>query len=134
MATPNRSSGSDEPLHFRAANVTTLKTRPTDYPRALDQMTEKLKPENNLLIFYAGHGQWDEQREQGYWLPRDAMRERRATGFPGQRLRDATRGIKARHILWISDAASRAGFPGARGLGPRVERRRRLEFCQAGRR
>src|SRR6266540_1950005 len=59
---------------FEPQNVTTLKNpdRRTILD-ALDQMTEKLKPEDNLLIFYAGHGQWDEQRKQGYWLPREAF-------------------------------------------------------------
>jgi hypothetical protein len=73
-------------------------------------MTEKLKPEDNLLIFYAGHGQWDEQRKQGYWLPRDAMRDRRADWISNSDLRDVIRGIKAKHILLISDACFAGGI------------------------
>ena len=96
---------------FEPQNVTTLKNpdRRTILD-ALDQMTEKLKPEDNLLIFYAGHGQWDEQRKQGYWLPRDAMRERRADWISNSDLRDAIRGIRARHILLISDACFAGGI------------------------
>jgi len=96
---------------FEPQNVTTLKNpdRRTILD-ALDQMTEKLKPEDNLLIFYAGHGQWDEQRKQGYWLPRDATRDRRADWISNSDLRDAIRGIKARHILLISDACFAGGI------------------------
>jgi caspase domain-containing protein/WD40 domain-containing protein/glucodextranase-like protein len=96
---------------FEPQNVTTLKNpdRRTIL-NALDQMTEKLKPEDNLLIFYAGHGLWDEQRKQGYWLPRDAMRDRRADWISNSDLRDAIRGIKARHILLISDACFAGGI------------------------
>ena len=96
---------------FEPQNVTMLKNpdRRTILD-ALDQMTEKLKPEDNLLIFYAGHGQWDEQRKQGYWLPRDAIRERRADWISNSDLRDAIRGIKARHILLISDACFAGGI------------------------
>jgi WD40 repeat protein len=100
---------------FEPQNVTTLKNpdRRTILD-ALDQMTEKLKPEDNLLIFYAGHGQWDVQRKQGYWLPRDAMRDRRADWISNSDLRDAIRGIRARHILLISDACFAGGIFQAR--------------------
>src|SRR6266540_3082890 len=105
---------------FEPQNVTTLKNpdRRTILD-ALDQMTEKLKPEDNLLIFYAGHGQWDEQRKQGYWLPRDATRDRRADWISNSDLRDAIRGIKARHILLISDACFAGGiFQAREAFGP----------------
>jgi WD40 repeat protein len=96
---------------FEPQNVTTLKNpdRRTILD-ALDRMTEKLKPEDNLLIFYTGHGQWDEQRKQGYWLPRDATRDRRADWISNSDLRDAIRGIRARHILLISDACFAGGI------------------------
>jgi hypothetical protein len=96
---------------FEPQNVTTLKNpdRRTILD-ALDQLTEKLNPEDNLLIFYAGHGVWDVQRKQGYWLPRDAMRDRRADWISNSDLRDAIRGIKARHILLISDACFAGGI------------------------
>ncbi len=106
--------------NFEPQNVTTLKNpdRRTILD-ALDQLTEKLKPEDNLLIFYAGHGQWDEQRKQGYWLPRDAMRDRRADWISNSDLRDAIRGIKARHILLISDACFAGGiFVAREAFGP----------------
>jgi WD40 repeat protein len=105
---------------FEPQNVTMLKNpdRRTILD-ALDQMTEKLTPEDNLLIFYAGHGQWDEQRKQGYWLPRDALRDRRADWISNSDLRDAIRGIKARHILLISDACFAGGiFLAREAFGP----------------
>jgi hypothetical protein len=105
---------------FEPQNVTTLKNpdRRTILD-ALDQLTEKLKPEDNLLIFYAGHGQWDDQRKQGYWLPRDAMRDRRADWISNSDLRDAIRGIKSRHILLISDACFAGGiFVTREAFGP----------------
>jgi WD40 repeat protein len=105
---------------FEPQNVTTLKNpnRQTILD-ALDQMTEKLSPEDNLLIFYAGHGHWDQQRNQGYWMPRDAMRDRRANWISNGDLRDAIRGIKARHILLITDACFAGGIFQARAaFGP----------------
>jgi hypothetical protein len=105
---------------FDPQNVTLLKNPDRrSILDALDLMTEKLKPEDNLLIFYAGHGYWDEDRKQGYWLPRDAMRERRADWISNSDLRDAIRGIKARHILLISDACFAGGiFLAREAFGP----------------
>jgi WD40 repeat protein len=105
---------------FEPQNVTTLKNpdRRTILD-ALDQMTKKLKPDDNLLIFYAGHGHWDEQRKQGYWLPRDAMRDQLANWISNSDLRDAIRGIRARHILLISDACFAGGiFQAREAFGP----------------
>ncbi|MBO0857838.1 MAG: caspase family protein [Chloracidobacterium sp.] len=105
---------------FDPRNVTLLKNPDRrSILDALDLMTEKLKPEDNLLIFYAGHGYWDEDRKQGYWLPRDAMRERRADWISNSDLRDAIRGIKAKHILLISDACFAGGiFLAREAFGP----------------
>ena len=36
---------------------------------ALDIYRETLGPEDNLLIFYAGHGWLDQEADQGFWLP-----------------------------------------------------------------
>jgi hypothetical protein len=58
---------------FEPENITLLKD-PTraDVIRNLDILSYKLTPNDNLLIFYAGHGYWDEEKETGYWFPSDA--------------------------------------------------------------
>ncbi|MFN7015481.1 MAG: caspase domain-containing protein, partial [Bacteroidia bacterium] len=38
----------------------------------LENLALQLTPKDNLLIFYAGHGVWDERIKIGYWLPSDA--------------------------------------------------------------
>jgi hypothetical protein len=42
--------------------------------------------------------------EQGFWLPADARRARRTSWIPNGTIRDYLRGIRARHILLITDA------------------------------
>jgi len=59
---------------------------------------------DNLLVFYAGHGHWDENYEEGYWLPSDAERNNRANWVSNSDIQKAFKAIKARHILLISDA------------------------------
>ncbi|NOT62081.1 MAG: SUMF1/EgtB/PvdO family nonheme iron enzyme [Acidobacteria bacterium] len=90
---------------FTAANVTTL-TNPTRERLVgeLEQLAERLSADDHLLVFYAGHGYWDEARRQGYWLPSDARRASKTNWISNGELRDAIRAIKARHTLLISDA------------------------------
>ena len=38
----------------------------------LTRLSDALGPNDNLLIFYAGHGHWDQGSHQSYWLPKNA--------------------------------------------------------------
>ncbi len=71
---------------------------------AFDKLSSKLNENDNLLIFYAGHGLWEEDSGLGYWLPSDARRENRAAWFPNSSLVDYLKAIKSKHTLLISDA------------------------------
>lgn len=71
---------------------------------ALNQFAETMGANDNLLIFYAGHGYWDKERRQGYWLPSDAQQGNISKWISNSDLRDAIRALKVRHTLLISDA------------------------------
>lgn len=71
---------------------------------AFDRLSSKVTEKDNLLIFYAGHGLWEEDSGLGYWLPSDARRENRAAWFPNSSLVDYLKAIKSKHTLLISDA------------------------------
>ncbi|MDZ4715370.1 MAG: caspase family protein [Cytophagales bacterium] len=75
-----------------------------------DEMQSKLDKIDNLMIFYAGHGYWDTQLEQGYWLPSDAEPNKRSSWLSNGTLRDYIAGIGARHTLLITDACFSGGI------------------------
>ena len=81
----------------------------------LDELARKVQPEDSLLIFYAGHGMWDQQFEQGYWLPKDANDDSRAQWISNSDIRDYIRAIHSRHTLLISDACFSGGIFKSRG-------------------
>ena len=66
--------------------------------------------EDHVLIFYAGHGHWDEDARQGYWLPADARHNSRANWISNSDIRDLIRGVKNKHTLLISDACFSGGI------------------------
>jgi hypothetical protein len=83
----------------------------------LDRLNKIVTENDNLLIFYAGHGVWSEESKVGYWLPSDARESNTANWFRNSTLRDYIGSIKAKHTLLIADACfsgsifkSRAAF------------------------
>ena len=67
-------------------------------------MTDKLKENDNLLIYYAGHGELDKAENRGYWLPVDASKKSRAEWISNSRIVDRIKATKAKHVLLIADS------------------------------
>lgn len=96
---------------FEAQNIQLLKNPTKEkITEALDYYTDKLTVNDNLLIFYAGHGYWDEKFKQGYWLASDADRSKRGTWLSNSTIRDYMQGIPAKHSLLITDACFGGGI------------------------
>lgn len=96
---------------FDQENVTVLENpRREDIITALDRLTGVVTEKDNLLIFYAGHGIWNEQLNQGYWLPSDASLDSKSYWLSNSTLRDYVGGIKSKHTLLISDACFSGGI------------------------
>ena len=90
---------------FNPENVTYLQNpKNADIIIALDHYEKVITPADNFLIFYAGHGYWDERTQKGYWLPSDASRENTVNWFRNSTLTGYISGIKSRHTLVIADA------------------------------
>ena len=52
---------------------------------ALDKLSNEATESDNVLIFYAGHGVWNKQKELGYWLPSHRRQWPRAGRAPRPR-------------------------------------------------
>jgi Caspase domain len=82
----------------------------------LDELSKKVSANDNLLIFYAGHGKWDEKLQVGYWLPQDADINNKSTWFSNSLLKDYVKGIESKHTLLIADACFSGGIFKTRSL------------------
>jgi enamine deaminase RidA (YjgF/YER057c/UK114 family) len=94
-----------EKYSFERQDIRVLKN-PTreDMIVALDELSQVVTKNDNLLIFYAGHGHFNNQTNQGYWLPADAQEGNTANWFRNSTLVDYIGAIPAKHTLLISDA------------------------------
>src|SRR6185436_1916770 len=59
--------------------------------RALDDVRRDLGEEDNLLIYYAGHGWLDREADRGYWLGVDAETDTRANWLSNADITDTLR-------------------------------------------
>lgn len=97
---------------FDRENIITLVNpdRRTIY-KTLQVLKNKLTERDNLLIFYAGHGYWQEDMRQGFWLPRDASGINDPSDWiPNSTVRDYIKAIKARHVLLVADSCFSGGI------------------------
>ena len=90
---------------FKKENITFLRN-PTksEIIGTLHKMRYSISEKDNLLIFYAGHGFWDEEMGNGYWLPRDAAHDNPVNWLPNtdltnSRLRNYKR-MESRRIVF----------------------------------
>jgi hypothetical protein len=83
----------------------------------LDGLRGRLTPRDNLLIYYAGHGFFDEEAGRGYWLPIDAQQHTRANWLSAADLTDSLKAMQAKHVIVVADSCY-AGtlFRDVRGL------------------
>ncbi|MFY0690213.1 MAG: caspase family protein [Cyclobacteriaceae bacterium] len=92
---------------FEQENVTVIKnaTR-ADIVDALDVMSRNITPNDNLLLFYAGHGYYQEETEVGYWIPSDgrSFEVSTANWFRNSTLTEQIGTINSKHTLLIADA------------------------------
>ena len=91
--------------NFQEENITFIKdaTR-AQIVQSLDNLSEVITEKDNLLIFYAGHGTWNEDSNNGFWLPSDADPFLKTNWFRNSTLVDYLKEIKSHHTLLITDA------------------------------
>ncbi len=71
---------------------------------ALNEMREKLTDKDNLLIYYAGHGELDAENDRGYWLPVDAEPGNTANWLSNVSISDQLNTLRAKHVMVVADS------------------------------
>lgn len=106
---------------FDSENVTFLKNpKRKQILASLDEVRAKLTENDNLLIFFSGHGTWDESTKMGYWLPSDAFLMGRANYIKNSEITGFVSDLPTKHTLVIADACFSGSIFRTRGLPPEV--------------
>ena len=60
--------------------------------------------EDNLLIYYAGHGELDKVNQRGHWVPVDASEESTTNWISNIQITDIINTMSSKHILVVADS------------------------------
>ena len=84
-----------------------LNAKKVDIEKTLYRLSQALAADDNLVVYYAGHGKRDLRNRRGWWLPVDAAAssDEKTNWLPNQDVSDRIALIPARHILVLADAS-----------------------------
>jgi formylglycine-generating enzyme required for sulfatase activity len=86
---------------------------------ALYQVRKKTGPNDSVFIYYAGHGQIDQEDQIGYWVPVEGKAQSPGTFISNARIRDEIGRMKAKHVYLVADSCfSGTLFASGRALPP----------------
>lgn len=91
--------------------------------KLFDRLISEAKPEDSILIFYAGHGHLDSSSNTGFWIPVDGGVDvyEQANWLPNSQIRGFISNLKARHIALIADSCFSGDFLNpTRGMAPTI--------------
>lgn len=71
---------------------------------AMNDYRKQLTENDNLLIYYAGHGTLEERNTQGFWLPVDADLDSDVNWIPTDRITGIMNLMSAKQIMVVADA------------------------------
>jgi len=98
-------------------NVNAEQTR-----EAIIQFTQNRKKTDNILIYYAGHGQLVKKQNRGYWLPTDAGKKLDSKWINNNNIKDWITSSEAKHILVIADSCFSGSLMRGTGSNRSVEK------------
>ena len=91
-----------------------------DVVSALSRLRKVVSPNDNLLIYYAGHCWLDTEMDEGFWLPVDANEDDQVNWIANDTITRSVRAIKAKHVMVVADSC----FSGTltRGVDAKVKK------------
>ncbi len=99
---------------FNADNIKTLFNKNRDeIMQSIIQTSNALTADDNLVIFYAGHGIAEKDKfgeVDGYWIPSSAKQGITSTYISADDIKKALKRSNAKHILVVADACFSGAF------------------------
>ncbi len=95
---------------------------------SLSNLRETLTSRDNLLIYYAGHGELDRSNNRGYWLPVDASPADNANWVSNKSITDIIDSMKAKHVLAVVDSCYSGTL--TRTAVPRLQQQLSVELTE----
>ncbi len=92
---------------------------------ALSRLRQQVGPQDQVVVYYAGHGQMDSVTARGYWIPVDGDEKDIAQWVSVIDVTDQLSAMTARHVLVIADSCYSGTL--TRSLVPSIDQALTLE-------
>lgn len=69
-----------------------------------ESLTREVEENDNVIIYYSGHGEFKQYLNKGYWVPVDAATQSVAGFISNSDIQTFLNGIRSKHTLLVSDA------------------------------
>ena len=89
---------------FKVALLLNQQATRSGINQALNKLNRKISANDQLLIYYAGHGQYNKAADKAYWLPTDASLEDDTEWLIADRITSKIKANPAKQILLVSDS------------------------------
>lgn len=92
---------------FRFERIATLYNSEATRDRIIqlfESLYDSLKSDDNLFVYYSGHGVLDKRTDKGYWVPVDATTTSTSRFLANNEIQNLLGNEPARHILLVTDA------------------------------
>lgn len=76
----------------------------TQIIEALNKVAEEAKPEDSVLLLYAGHGYMMDDTRMGYWIPVDGSTKTAANWISNTDISKLLHAIPSRQVILVSDS------------------------------
>jgi len=70
----------------------------------MEWLVANAKAEDNVFIYYSGHGEFKQDLNKGFWVPVDAITNSTANYISNSDLQNYLGGVKSKHTLLVADA------------------------------
>jgi hypothetical protein len=67
-------------------------------------LLQRVKSNDNVLIYYSGHGEYIQNMDKGFWVPVDAVSKSISRYISNEDIRSFLSGIHSKHTLLVTDA------------------------------
>ncbi|RME97804.1 MAG: caspase family protein, partial [Bacteroidetes bacterium] len=72
--------------------------------QAIREMKHRLQPQDSLVVYYSGHGHYDEDFDEGYWIPVDARPDDESDFISNANIVKRLNALDTQHTLLIVDS------------------------------
>ena len=71
---------------------------------SIKNLRKEVGRHDNVLIYYAGHGELNRETDEGFWIPVDADREDESNWLLIDRVRSQIKAMPAKHVMVMADS------------------------------